>query len=188
MSGLHFVRTGIPDTPKTPLSASSFHEYYSDTPRHHPDIPKTTPRHLQGTQDVNRRQHAPTDTSEHTQKHLSVSEGVCWALLSSVVVCCRLLISWVPWRCLGGYLGVVWGYLRGIHGNWRHSDVFEGYLGFQSLQYGALTLFRHSPETHNFFCLTILRHQNIKMSIYKVYKNHWVIGFFCFLVPIRKKW
>ena len=87
----------------------------------------------------------------------------------------------------GGYLGDVWGYLRGIHGNWRHSDVFEGYLGFQSLQYGALTLFRHSPETHNFFCLTILRHQNIKMSIYKVYKNHWVIGFFCFLVPIRKK-
>ena len=74
MSGLHFVRTGIPDTPKTPLSAFSFHEYYSDTPRHHPDIPKTTPRHLQGTQDVNRRQYAPTDTSEHTQKHLSVSE------------------------------------------------------------------------------------------------------------------
>ena len=128
MSGLHFVRTGIPDTPKTPLSASSFHEYYSDTPRHHPDIPKTTPRHLQGTQDVNRRQHA-----------------------------------------------VCMGYLRGIHGNWRHSDVFEGYLGFQSLQYGALTLFRHSPETHNFFCLTKLRHQNIKMSIYKADKNHWVM-------------
>ena len=69
MSGLHFVRTGIPDTPKTPLSAFSFHEYYSDTPRHHPDIPKTTPRHLQGTQDVNKRQHAPTDTSRHMLKN-----------------------------------------------------------------------------------------------------------------------
>ena len=180
MSGLHFVRTGIPDTPKTPLSASSFHQYYSDTPRHHPDIPKTTPRHLQGTQNVNRRQHAPTDTSEHTQ----TAPVIVWGcLLASVVICCRLLSSVDILSSLemsGGYLGVVWGYLRGIHGNWRHSDVFEGYLGFQSLQYGALTLFRHSPETHNFFCLTILRHQNIKMSIYKVYKNHWVMGFFCF--------
>jgi len=177
MSGLHFVRTGIPDTPKTPLSAFSFHEYYSDTPRHHPDIPKTTPRHLQGTQDVNMRQQTPPDI---LKQHLSVSEGVCWHLLASVVICCRLLISWVPWRCLGGILGMSGGYLRGIHGNWRHSDVFEGYLGFQSLQYVAVTWFLHSPEMHNFFCLTILRHQNIKMSIYKVYKNHWVMGFFCF--------
>ena len=109
MSGLHFVRTGIPDTPKTPLSASSFHEYYSDTPRHHPDIPKTTPRHLQGTQDVNRRQHAPTDTSEHTQ---TAPVSVWGCLLASVVICCRLLISWVPWRCLGG----IWGLSGGIWG------------------------------------------------------------------------
>ena len=109
MSGLHFVRTGIPDTPKTPLSAFSFHEYYSDTPRHHPDIPKTTPRHLQGTQDVNRRQHAPTDTSEHTQKHLSVSEGVCWALLSSVVVCWYLEFPGDVWGGIWGLSGGIWG-------------------------------------------------------------------------------
>ena len=108
MSGLHFVRTGIPDTPKTPLSAFSFHEYYSDTPRHHPDIPKTTPRHLQGTQDVNRRQHAPTDTSEHTQ---TAPVRVWGCLLASVDICCRLLISWVPWRCLEGVWEVSGGCL-----------------------------------------------------------------------------
>ena len=33
-----------------------------------------------------------------------------------------------------------------------------------------------------------MRHQNIKMSIYKVDKNHWVTWFFCFLVPVRKIW
>ena len=120
----------------------------------------------------------------HTQT-APVSNHGC--LEVSVVVCCRLLISWVPWRCLGGILGMSGGYLRGIHGNWRHSDVFEGYLGFQSLQYVAVTWFLHSPEMHNFFCLTILRHQNIKMFIYKVYKNLWFAGFFRFLVSIRKK-
>ena len=34
--------------------------------------------------------------------------------------------------------------------------------------------------------LTLLRHQNIKMSIYKADKNHWVMWLFCFLVPVRK--
>ena len=86
-----------------------------------------------------------------------------------------------------GCLGGVYGYLSGIHRNLRCSDVFGGYLGSPSLQYGAVTLLWHSPERHKFFHLTIKRHQNIKMSIYKVDKNHWVKGFFCFLVPIRKK-
>ena len=155
-----------------------------DTTQTSPKQPPDISRELKMSTNDNMRQQTPPDI---LKQHLSVSEGVCWHLLASVVICCRLLISWVPWRCLGGYLGVVWGYLRGIHGNWRHSDVFEGYLGFQSLQYVAVTSFRHSPEMHNFFCLTILRHQNIKMFIYKVYKNHWVTGFFCFLVSIRKK-
>ena len=41
----------------------------------------------------------------------------------------------------GGCLGDVWGYLSGIHGNWRHSDMFEGFLEFQYLQYGGVALF-----------------------------------------------
>ena len=146
--------------------------------------PPDISRELKMSTNDNMRQQTPPDI---LKQHLSVSEGVCWRLLASVVICCRLLISWVPWRCLGGILGMSGGYLRGIHGNWRHSDVFEGYLGFQSLQYVAVTWFLHSPEMHNFFCLTILRHQNIKMFIYKVYKNLWFAGFFRFLVSIRKK-
>ena len=150
------------------------------SPKRSPDIS----RELKMSTNDNIRQQTPPDV---LKQHLSVTEGVCWRLWASVVICCRLLISWVPWRCLGGILGMSGGYLRGIHGNWRHSDVFEGYLGFQSLQYVAVTSFRHSPEMHNFFCLTILRHQNIKMFIYKVYKNLWFAGFFRFLVSIRKK-
>ena len=79
----------------------------------------------------------------------------------------------------GGCLGGVYGYLSDIHGNLRCSNVFGGHLGSPSLQDGAVTLLWHSPEKHNFFHLTILRHQNIKMSIFKVDKNHWVFQFLC---------
>ncbi len=65
MLRLHTVRTGIPETPQTRLSASSFHEYHSDIPRHPPDIPQTPSRQLQGTQDINRRQQTTSDTSRH---------------------------------------------------------------------------------------------------------------------------
>ena len=40
----------------------------------------------------------------------------------------------------GGCLGGVWGHLSGIHLNQRRLDVFGGYLGSQSLQYGAKIL------------------------------------------------
>ena len=46
--------------------------------------------------------------------------------------------------------------------------------------------FGTTPSGITFVCLTILRHQKIKMSIYKVDKKHWVIYIFCFLVPVRK--
>ena len=92
-------------------------------------------------------------------------EGVWGCLLASVEILSSLEMSW---GCLGGVLG----YLSGIHGNLRRSDVFGGYLGSPSLQYGAVTLFWHSPERRDFFHLTIPRHKNIKMSIYKLDKNH----------------
>ena len=38
------------------------------------------------------------------------------------------------------------------------------------------------------FHLTILRHQNIKMSISKLNKNGWVLPFLCFLVSVRTIW
>ena len=168
------------------MSASSFHEYHSDTSRHPPDIPQTPLRHLQGTQDVNRRQNAPTDTSRHTQT-APVSVRGCLGV--SVGICGRLLTSWFSWRCLGvsgGCLGGVYGYLSGIHGNLRCSDVFGGYLDSPSLQYAAVALLWHSPERHTFVHQTIPRHQNIKMSIYKVDKNHWVMWFFCIFCARQK--
>ena len=36
---------------------------------------------------------------------------------------------------------------------------------------GLLTLLWHRPERHNFFNLTILKHPNIQMSVYKVDKK-----------------
>ena len=41
-----------------------------------------------------------------------------------------------------------------------------------------------------FFDLAIVRPQNIKMSLYEVNKNDWVIWFRCFLMPVKryKKW
>ena len=59
-------------------------------------------------------------------------------------------------------------------------------LGPQSLQYGVVTLLWHRPERQNLFNLTILKHQNIKMSKYKVDKKHCVMCFFSFSVPVRK--
>ena len=62
-----------------------------------------------------------------------------------------------------------------------------GMLVSQSLQYGAKTLFRHSPERNNFCRLTILRHSNIKMVAYKLSKNGWVMPFFVIFRLVREK-
>ena len=115
---LHTARTEKPDTPQTHPSASDFHEYHSDTPRHPPDIPQTPPRYLQLAQDANRRQQAPTDIARHTQTApvnvlgcLKLSLCVCWRLLLSIGVLCSQEIFW---GCLGGDVRGVWGYLSGI--------------------------------------------------------------------------
>ena len=146
-----YCRTENPDTQKTYPSASDFHEYHSDTPRHPPDIPQTPPRHLQGAQHANRRQQTPIDTARHTQtapvsvqKCLAVYVGICW----------RLLACFVPWRCLGGVCGISGGCL-GVS-EW-YSWISEalgcvwGVSGFSVLQYGAKTPFWHNPKKHNFF-------------------------------------
>ena len=124
------------------------HRHHSDTP----DIPQTPPRYLHETRDTNRCQQTPPDI---LKQHLSVSWGVWGWLFVSIGVCCHLLSSLVPLRCLGGVWGDIWGvfkeYLSGIHGNFRCMDVFGGYLGSQPLQYGAVVLFWHRPEKHHFF-------------------------------------
>ena len=122
-----------------------------------PDTPQKLPRH---PPDISREDKKPTDNNRRQQTlpdtlkwHLSVSWGVCDCLFMSVGTCCRLLASCVYWRCLGGVWGMsggVWGDKNGIHGHWRRLDVFVGYMGSQSLQYGATTIFWQNPERHNF--------------------------------------
>ena len=75
-----------------------------------------------------------------------MSGGVCWRLLSSVGMMPGE-VEGVSRECLVG----VWVYLSGVHGIRRQSDLFWGYMGLQALQYGAKTLFWHSPETHDLF-------------------------------------
>ena len=90
-------------------------------------------------------------------------------------------ISWVN---LGYH--TTWGFLSGNFGMGGARMCFGGYLGSQSLQYGAVTLFWYSAERH-ISHLTTLRHKIIKMSISQLNKNGWVLPLFCFLRPVREK-
>ena len=145
---LHTARTGSPDTLQTHPSASNFHDFHSDIPRHPPDIPKTPPRYLQGTQHANRRQQTPPDTPKHWQV---LFEYVWRCPLASVVVCLHVLFPGYVWGVSLGCLVGVWGYLSGNHGSLRRSDVFGGYLGSQPLQYGAKTPIWQRLKRNNFF-------------------------------------
>ena len=84
-----------------------------------------------------------------------------------------------------GCLGGVRGYLSGIHRKRRRLDVFGGYLGSQSLRYGAKTPFWHSTKRHNYFHLTILRHQHTKTAVVTVAFDHPVscLLYICLLAP-----
>ena len=106
-----------------------------------------------------------------------MSEAASLCLLLSVGALCSLEISG---ECLSrGCLVGVWGYLSGIHGHWRRSDAFGGYLASQSLQYGAVTLFWHSLEKPIFFSsdhTETSKYQNAHMSA----QQKW-LGFAIFL-------
>ena len=169
-----YCRDWEPRYPQTHPSASDFH-FHIGTPRHPLDIPQTPPRHLQGARDVNRRQQTPPDV---LKQHLSVSLGVWGCLFVSGGVCCCLLASPAPWRCLGGIWGFlvgVWGYLSDIWGNWRNLDVFGGiWILTENLSPCSMEphhCFGTTLKCTTCFHLTIRRHQNIKMSIYKLNKN-----------------
>ena len=149
MLWLHAQRTKNPDTSQTHLSAFNFHEYHSDTSRHQPNIPKTSPGSIRCQQtktDANR----PHQTySNSTCQCPGVSGAVCLCLLMSVGICWHRKLPGEVLGMSGGCLVGVWRCLSGIHGNWRHSYVFGGYLGSKSLQYGTTTLVWHSHERHD---------------------------------------
>ena len=154
---------------------------YPQTP---PDITQTPPRHIQGTGHANRQPQTPIDTTRHSQ---TAPVSVLGCLAVSVGVCWHVVFPGDIWGVSLGCLGGVGGYLSGNFGNWRRLDVFWGYLGSQSLQYGAKTPFWHSPERNNFFHLTILRHKNTKTATYQLCKKYWVRPFFSFFGFAREK-
>ena len=160
-----------------------------------PDTPQTSPRH---PPDISREHQKPTDNNIRQQtlpdslkQHLSVSGGVCDCLFMSVGPCCHLLASCVYWICLGG----VWGMFGEVF--WGIWVVFMKIGGAWMCLGGIWVLSPCSMEPQHYFGktlndtiflhLTVLRQQNIKMSIYKVDKNDWVIWCFYFLVPVREK-
>ena len=109
---LHTARTENPETPLTHLSASNFHEYYSQhsqtPPIHHPDTPQTASGNTtcqQTTTDANR--HNQT-CSNSTFQCLAVSGSVWRCLFASVGVCWHVMFPGAIWGVSGGCLGGFW--------------------------------------------------------------------------------
>ena len=125
---LHTARIENPYTPQTYSSASNFHEYHSDTPRHPSDSSQTPPRNPLGTWNANRQQQMPRNTARLSQTapvSLAVSVGVCW----------HVMFHRDAMGLLGECLGFSWGNLSWIHGNRRRTNVlvWTPYYGVKSL-------------------------------------------------------
>ena len=109
--------------------------------------PQSPLRYPQGKWNANRQQQMPRNIARLSQTapvsflgSLAVSVGVCWHVMFH-----RDAVG-LSGECLEG----VWGKLSWSHGNWRPTNVFGGYIGSQSLQYGVKTLFWHSLEYYGF--------------------------------------
>jgi len=145
---LQGLRTQIPQNTSERLQFPWMPFRYPQIPIRHPTYtPQTPPRHIQGARNVNRRQQTPPDV---LKQHLSVSLGVWSCLFVSGGVCCCLLASPAPWRCMVGVWGMS-GESLGVSEwySWKSEGLgcVWGYLGSQSLQYGAVTPLCHNPET-----------------------------------------
>ena len=147
---LHTAGTENPDTPKR-IWAPSISMNNIQIP---PDTPQTPPSY---PLDISREQETPTDNKWPQQtlpdvikQHFSVFLGVWGCLFVSGGVCCCLLASPAPWRCMVGVWGMS-GESLGVSEwySWKSEGLgcVWGYLGSQSLQYGAVTPLCHNPET-----------------------------------------
>ena len=129
VSRLHTAGTENPDTPKhirVPTISMNITQTPQIPTRHPPNTHQTSPgsrRCQQTTTDANRHRQM---YSNSTCQCLLVSGAVCLCLVVSAVVCLHLLLPGDVWWVSGGCLVGIWGYLNGIHGNQRRSDVFGG--------------------------------------------------------------
>ena len=76
--------------------------------------------------------------------------------------CCLSMSGSVSWRLLVSFYSWRW---QGVSGGHYFGTAWKGMT---------------------FFHLTIVRPQNIKMSLYEVDKNDWVVWLSCFLMPVKK--
>ena len=145
--------------------------------------------HLQTTQDtknVDRHQHASTDTNKHQQEPQTASVSDSWSpLVSLSVQFCLVLIGDILGRSVGllEYLSIFCGCLR-------FSDVFGSYPSTSPLHNEAKTLFWGRPEIKDFFACSVWNikiSQNIKMSRYQLSKTPWVMPNLCFFMSVRGK-
>ena len=100
--------------PRYPSNTSECLQFPWIPLRYPQTTPKYPPRHLQGTQDINRRQQMTTDAKRRKQTPsdtdrccLSMFGSVCWRMLSSVDILSSLEMS-------GGCFGDVWVVSGGI--------------------------------------------------------------------------
>ena len=163
------MRTQIP--PKhiqAPLISMKTTQIPPDTPRYPTETPQTFDRH---TPDISREHDMQTAHNKCQQtppdilkQHRSMSWGVWRCLLTSVDVCWHVLFPGETLGVSGECVGGVGRYRSGSHENRRRWDVFGGYFSSQFLQYGAKTLFWHSPERHDLFSSDYsetLKYQNV---------------------------
>ena len=175
---LHTARTGNPNTLRqirapqiSMISTQIPPDILQTSSRHPPD----TSRHLQGTQDAIRRQQKPTDTARHPW----TLTGAVWVCLAMCVCAYRRLLIFLftgdGWEVSDGCLRGVWVVFMANRGA---RMCLGGFWVLSPCSMEPKYHFGAALKSMTFIHLIILRHQNIKMSIYKVNKNHWGMWFF----------
>ena len=112
-----------------------------------------------------------------------VSGSVCLSLLVSVNTWCSLYN-------MRGYLGISGSVFRDISISFGDQMCSGAYLRAPSMLYRVRLETHHfgtTLEGVNFFHLDLLGHQNIKISLNFLDKNHWGRPFFALFSSIRKK-
>ena len=123
-------------------------------------------RHLQITQDsnyANKHQQTPTNrhcqtSSNSTWQCLRVSVDVCWCLLASIDDRWHFLLT-------GSVCGDVREHPSSVYGRVRCLGAFREVISAQFLCVGPVTLFNKDMKSNFFLHSTLLRHQNIQMSL-----------------------
>ena len=168
-------------TPQISINITHIHPYT-------PTAPQTLSRHIQTTKEANTYKQTSADVNRRFQPSSNNTWGGLGMSLGSVCWCCLFLLTsinaWIVSGVCFGVLDCIWMVSMDVYGVWM---CLRGYLGAHPLQSWEFTPFWHSPESCYFLHLSILRHQNIKMSRYILNKNGWVLPFFSCFESVTEK-